>query len=150
MKPLIAAALLILAAAPALAADGSLSVSHAWTRPAAQGGISAGYVTIANTGANPDVLLAVETPMGKASLHRSSVQSGIMSMREMSSGIDVPAHQTVKLAPGGDHIMLAGLNRPLLRGQKFPATLVFRKAGRMKTEISVETSPPDRLESRKQ
>jgi copper(I)-binding protein len=46
------------------------------------------------------------------------------------------------LRPGGDHIMLAGLTRPLTAGQKIPATLVFRRAGRVKIEISVETTTP--------
>jgi copper(I)-binding protein len=139
--------LALLIAAPASAASPTdfvardLKILHPWTRPAAQGGNAAGYLTIANSGA-ADVLLAVETPVARASLHRSSMQAGMSSMREMGQGLAAPARQTVVLAPGGDHIMLAGLTRPLTAGQKIPATLVFQRAGRVKIEISVETKAP--------
>jgi copper(I)-binding protein len=118
-----------------------LKIIHPWTRPAAKGGNAAGYLTIANSGP-ADVLLAVESPVATASLHRSSMQGGMATMRQMAAGLPAPARQTVVLSPGGDHIMLAGLTRPLSQGQKIPATLVFQRAGRVKIEISVETSAP--------
>ena len=134
------------AARPAEVATNDLKILHPWTRPAAQGGNAAGYLTIANAGP-ADVLLAVETPVARASLHRSSMQAGMSTMRDMASGLAAPARQTVVLAPGGDHIMLAGLTRPLLAGQKIPATLVFQRAGRVKIEISVEASTPSAANS---
>jgi copper(I)-binding protein len=145
MRLYLAIALAGLALAPcAQSADFTardLTITHPWTRPAAQGGNAAGYLTIANAGP-ADVLLAVETPVARASLHRSSMQAGMSTMRDMASGLPAPARQTVVLAPGGDHIMLAGLTRPLTAGQKIPVTLVFQRAGRVKIELTVETPTP--------
>jgi copper(I)-binding protein len=144
MRILILASLAAAIAAPATSADykvGSLKIQHPWARPAAAGGVAAGYLVINNLG-GPDVLTAVETPVAKASLHRSAMTGGMATMRAMGEGLAVPAKQTVVLGPGGDHIMLAGLNHALTAGQKIPAILVFQKAGRVKIEISVETMAP--------
>ena len=144
MKILLLASLAAALAAPAASADyraGALSIQNPWTRPASAGGNAAGYLVINNRG-GADVLTGVETPLAKASLHRSAMADGMASMRAMDQGLPVPAGQTIVLRPGGDHIMLAGLTRPLALGQKIPATLVFQRAGRVKIEISVETAPP--------
>jgi periplasmic copper chaperone A len=144
MRILLFASLAAVLAAPAVSADykaGALNIQNPWARPAAAGGSAAGYLVINNHG-GADVLTAVETPVAKASLHQSSVTGGMATMRSMDQGLPVPAGQTVALRPGGDHIMLAGLTRPLAAGQKIPATLVFQRAGRVKIEISVETAAP--------
>jgi copper(I)-binding protein len=145
IKLIVLAAVAGLAPPPAVAADfaaRNLKIGHPWTRPAGQGANAAGYLTIASTGPAGDVLIGVETPVAKASLHRSAMQGAMSTMRAMDQGLAIPARQTVALAPGGDHIMLAGLSRPLVVGQKIPATLVFQRAGRVKIEISVETAAP--------
>jgi copper(I)-binding protein len=143
MRILVATALALTASA-ALAAPPAetLRVENAWARPAAKGQNTAAYLTIVNAGSSADVLKAVETPLGKASLHQSSMSGGVARMRPMDQGLRAPARRTVVLAPGGDHIMLSGLVRALAPGQKIPATLVFQHAGRVKIAISVETKPP--------
>lgn len=144
MRIFLLAGLAAALAVPAVSADyraGALNIQNPWTRPASAGGNAAGYLVINNHG-GADVLSAVETPVAKASLHRSAMADGMSSMRAMDQGLPIPAGQTIVLRPGGDHIMLAGLTRPLVQGQKIPATLVFQRAGRVKIEISVETAPP--------
>lgn len=49
---------------------------------------------------------------------------GMMEMREVD-GIDVPAGGTVRLEPGGYHVMLLDLVEPLVEGQTIPITLRF-------------------------
>ena len=144
MRIFLFASLAAALAAPAVSADykaGTMSIQNPWARPAAAGGNAAGYLVINNRG-SADVLTAVETPVAKASLHRSAMADGMASMRAMDDGLPVPADQTIVLRPGGDHIMLAGLTRSLTQGQKIPATLVFQRAGRVKIQISVETAAP--------
>lgn len=53
---------------------------------------------------------------------------GAMTMRPVES-IDLPAGETVKLEPGGYHIMLLDLVKPLEVGQTFDVTLTFEQAG---------------------
>ena len=60
-----------------------------------------------------------------------------MQMREVK-GYDVPAAGTFELKPGGAHLMLMDLKRPLKEGEKVPLTLKFEKGGELKLELSVE------------
>lgn len=62
---------------------------------------------------------------------------GVLRMRAVAGGIPVPARATVELKPGGYHIMLIGLQRPLRRGERIPLTLVFERAGERRIEAEV-------------
>jgi hypothetical protein len=66
-----------------------------------------------------------------------SMQGMVMKMRPIT-GLDIPAGQPVTLKPGGEHIMLMGLNQPLHEGQSFPLTLDFEKAGPRTVTVTVE------------
>ncbi len=60
-----------------------------------------------------------------------------MRMRAVPA-IDVAAGATVKFAPGGLHIMLQELKRPLKKGDRVPLTLVFQRAGEVRVELAVQ------------
>lgn len=139
MKKLLAAAFFLVtsAAMPGFAADtGSIRLENAFTRSAPTGGVGGFYVTIVNTGAT-DRLIAVASPVaGKAELHESMAEDGIIKMRGVTS-LAIPANGTVRLMPGGYHVMLFGLTQPLVEGQSIPVTLVFEKAGRLEVSASV-------------
>src|SRR6201984_3517494 len=115
-------------ASTALAQPSQLEVNNAWagaTPGKAENG--AAYVTI--TSPTADRLVSASTPVAKkAELHTMSMQGMVMKMRPIS-GVDIPAGQPLSLKPGGEHIMLMGLNQPLCEGQSFPLTLDFEKAG---------------------
>ena len=119
------------------AADaGTIRLENAFTRSAPAGGVGAFYVTIVNTG-GADRLVAVASPVaGKAELHESAMADGVMRMRGVA-GLAIPAGGTVKLAPGGYHVMLVALTQPLTVGQSVPVTLTFEKAGAVETRASV-------------
>lgn len=122
---------------------GDLAIGHPWSRPAAVGMNGVGYLTVTNAGTTPDTLIAVETPVaGKAALHTGSVKGGVMRMGKMAHGLTIPPGGKATLAPGGDHLMLLKLNRPLKVGDKVAATLVFRRAGRVAVSFSVQAAPP--------
>lgn len=145
MRKLIAAALAVtaLAASPALAhMPGGLEVVQAWSRPAAAGMTGAGYMTIRNHGKDAQTLLKVETPAAKkVEVHRT-VTSGGVSRMEPVAQLSVPAGGEARLAPGGQHLMLIGLVRPLKAGQRLPATLTFASGVKVKAEIVVGTAAP--------
>jgi periplasmic copper chaperone A len=127
----------LVAASAALAQPTQLDVANAWagaTPGKAENG--AAYVTI--TSPTADRLVSANTPVAKkAELHTMSMQGMVMKMRPVS-GVDIPAGQPVSLKPGGEHIMLMGLNEPLLEGQSFPLTLDFEKAGPRTVTVTVE------------
>lgn len=147
------AALLGLAvfAAPALAHSykiGSLEIGHPWARQTPPGATTgAGYLTLTNTGPEPDRLVAVSTPGAeKVEIHEGVTENGVARMRQVPA-IDIPAHGAVKLAPGGFHLMLIGLKEGLATGMRLPATLTFEKAGTVEVELAVEDMSYGRGES---
>ena len=60
-----------------------------------------------------------------------------MRMRQVDA-IALPAGKTVKLEPGGYHLMFVGLKAPLKAGDKFPMKLKFEKAGELTVDVRVE------------
>jgi copper(I)-binding protein len=130
-----AAGLALTAAAPAQTLP--LAVSDAWARATpGKSTIGAAYATIESPTA--DRLVAASTPVAsKAELHTMSMSGMVMKMRPIA-GVDIPAGQKVTLAPGGMHIMLIGLKKPLQAGQSFPLALTFAKAGTRTVEVAVE------------
>jgi hypothetical protein len=134
---LIALAASLAIASAALAQPTQLEVNNAWagaTPGKAENG--AAYLTIQSPTA--DRLVSVSSPVAKkAELHSMSMQGAVMKMRPID-GLDVPAGQPVALKPGGEHIMLMGLNQQLHEGQSFPLTLDFEKAGPRTVTVTVE------------
>jgi copper(I)-binding protein len=87
------------------------------------------YFSVTNRGESADELLSVSTPVaGRAEIHRTYADGGMMRMEEVSS-LPVAAGETVSLAPGGLHVMLLDLNQPLWSGDRIDATLRFRAMG---------------------
>jgi len=132
----LAVAVAMLAGAAA-AQTSPVDIKDAWAR-ATPGGAetAAAYATIVAPAA--DRLVAASTPVaGKAELHNMSIEGGVMQMRPVEHGIDLPAGQPVTLKPGGLHIMLTGLKHPLHAGESFPLTLTFENAGPREITVSV-------------
>lgn len=127
----------IFAAAPVLAQSGGLEIDHVWARATpGKSDIGAAYLTIRSPSA--DRLVGASTPVAKeAQLHAMTMMGMVMKMRPLAA-VNVPAGQSVTLAPGGMHIMLVGLKSPLKPGQSFPLTLTFAKAGQRTVDVAVE------------
>jgi copper(I)-binding protein len=62
----------------------------------------------------------------------------VMTMRPLDNGLTIEPGKTVKLAPGGYHLMLLDLKSPLKQGDKLPVTLEFEKAGKVKLSLEVQ------------
>lgn len=131
--PVLAYALMTL---PALAAE-TVGVNNAWVRATAPGQKTAGaYMEL--TGNADAALVAVGSPLaGKAELHTMSMDGGVMKMRAVEK-IDLPAGKTVKLAPGGLHVMLLDIKQAFKEGGKVPLTLTFRGADGAQTTQKIE------------
>lgn len=149
-----------LAATPGLAATpsapgqdlaGQVVAHDVWARASA-GAASMGAVYLALTGgAQPDRLTGASTPVAAmAGVHESIADGGVMRMRAVNALPLLPG-KTVTFAPGGYHIMLMDLGRPLVAGQTFPLTLTFEHAAPMTVEVRVRaigagaTAGPDHM-----
>jgi periplasmic copper chaperone A len=119
---------------------GDLVISQAWSR-ATPGGAKTGggFLTIENKGSAPDRLVAVSGDFaGKIEVHEMSVKAGVMTMRPVENGLTIEPGKTVKLAPGGYHLMMLDLKAPLKQGDKLPVTLEFEKAGKVAVTLDVQ------------
>jgi copper(I)-binding protein len=135
------------------------TVANAWARTsAASQTTGAAYMDITG-GSSADKLVSAAAPTGvsaKTEIHETTMAqssgmagsgmtgsgmtgSGMMEMKPVSS-ISIPAGKTVKLEPGGYHVMLVDLAKPLTVGQKFTLTLTFEKAGKVEVPVEVRAS----------
>lgn len=121
-------------------AVGALTIGHPWSRPAAQGGNGAGFLSVSSKGPAADRLVSASSPVaGRVEIHESMVMDGRAMMHPRPGGMPVPAGGKAEMKPGGWHLMFIGLKRPLSIGDRFPATLTFEKAGKVQVEFVVQT-----------
>jgi len=130
-------------AAPMGAAEikaGDLVITQTWSRATPTGAkVAGGYLTIDNKGTAPDRLLGGSSDVaGKVEVHEMATVDGVMKMRHLEQGLTIEPGKTVKLAPGGYHVMLMDLKNPLKEGDKVPVTLEFEKAGKVPVTLDVQ------------
>jgi copper(I)-binding protein len=125
-----------LASTPALA--GGLAVTNAWSRPTPPGvTVGVAYFTLRNDTGKSDRLLKISSPVAaKVQVHRTEILDGIARMREVAV-LHVDAGQTLEFAPNGMHVMLMGLKKPLVVGQKFELDFLFEVSGPRKVQVVV-------------
>jgi hypothetical protein len=138
-----AALVSILFGAPAQADEmraGDLIISQAWSRATPGGAkIGGGYLTIENKGSAPDRLIGgTWDANAKVEVHEMAMNNGVMTMRPLDQGLTIEPGKTVKLAPGGIHLMLFDLKGPFKQGDKVPVTLEFEKAGKVTFSLDVQ------------
>jgi periplasmic copper chaperone A len=89
-------------------------------------------------------LTGVTSPAAEtAEVHRMKVENGMMRMRAVPV-LELPAGKTVKLEPGGYHVMLFDLKQSLVTGQKLKLELTFEDAGKRQHRVPVEAMVRDR------
>ncbi|HXI07200.1 MAG TPA: copper chaperone PCu(A)C [Bradyrhizobium sp.] len=137
------AVVLAASAAPVRAEDvkaGDLVISQAWSRQTPSGAkVAGGYLTIENKGTAADRLISGSGDVaGKVEVHEMAMEGGVMKMRPLDKGLVIEPGKTVKLAPGGYHLMLMDLKSQLKQGDKVPMTLEFEKAGKVNVSLEVQ------------
>lgn len=117
----------------------SIEIKNQWVRASNDGqDVSAAYMTIVS---NEDTsLIKIDSDVADViEIHSMSMENGVMKMRMLDT-LDLIAGKPTELSPGGFHLMLFDLKKPLAAGKEAHFTLHFKnKAGQEKT-ISV-TSP---------
>ena len=89
----------------------------AWVREAPAGRAVTGmFLTLQNAGATARTLVSGRASVGDTlELHEMKRENGMMRMAPVT-GIAIPAGASVELRPGGLHLMLFGLKKPLVAG----------------------------------
>lgn len=126
-----------------------IEIGHPWARPTVSGQQAGGaFLSLQNRGSSADRLIGASSPAADAvELHTMSLEGNVMRMRQVDA-IDVPPGQSVKLQPGGMHLMFQGLKAPMKLGDRIPVTLRFERAGEVAVEVKVE-NPSNRAKEPK-
>jgi copper(I)-binding protein len=135
-------ALLVVGTAAALAADfktGDITVAAPWSRATPNGAeVAAGFMQIGNAGSAADRLVAASSDIaGVTQIHEMAMKDGVMEMRELTGGLEIPAGGSVELRPKSFHIMFMQLKHGLKEGETVTVELTFEKAGKLKIEMPV-------------
>jgi copper(I)-binding protein len=125
---LIVVALTVLAI-PILSAA-QVTVSDAWARAVVPGQMATGAF-MRLTSATDVTLVEAASPAAKiVEIHEMKMDGGVMKMNAIDR-LPLPAGKPVDLKPGGYHVMLMNLTRPLNEGDTVPITLtVVDKTGK--------------------
>src|SRR5262245_54963156 len=139
----LAAALASTLAGPVRAEDvkaGDLVITQAWSRQTPSGAkVAGGYLTIENKGTSADRLISGSGDVaGRVEVHEMAMEGGVTKMRPLDKGLVIDPGKTVKLAPGGYHLMLMDLKSEFKQGDKVPVTLQFEKAGKVNVTLDVQ------------
>lgn len=125
----------LLFVAQAYAAD--VTIDGAWARATAPGQAN-GSVGMIITSQQDARLIAVSSSASASSeIHTMTMDDGVMKMRQIED-LPLPAKQAVKLGPGGEHLMLMGLKKPLREGDTIPLTLTVQYADKRMEKIQVK------------
>jgi copper(I)-binding protein len=129
--------IVLCSAAPTTFAAQNVIVKNAWARATAPGQTTASvYMEIVS--ATDAVLIGAASPRAKsAGIHAMRTEGGVMKMRAVPK-LALPAQKSVKLAPGGLHVMLVGIDRPLGDNERVPVELTIEDAGGSRSTVRVE------------
>ena len=126
----------------AVQAQSPVDVSNAWAR-ATVPAQTVGGVYLEIRSPIPAKLVRAASPVaGRTELHKMSMENGVMKMSPVDA-IDLPAGQSVKLAPGGLHVMLLDLKRPLKAGESVPLALTVERADKSQSTIEIKAQVRD-------
>ncbi|MEU5964094.1 copper chaperone PCu(A)C [Micromonospora parva] len=103
---------------------GVLGIRDPWVK-AADTGMTAAFGTLVNDGDSDVTVTGATTSLSPMELHEMAMKDGAMVMRQKQGGIVIKAGSTHALEPGGDHLMLMNLSRPVRAGDELTFTLTF-------------------------
>lgn len=102
------------------------------------------YFKVTNNGDEADRLVKIESDIAQAvEIHEVQMTDGAMSMSPQHDGVEIPANGELVLEPSGYHVMLIGINKSLLEGEEFTATLFFENAGEVEVTVPIFGAEPN-------
>ncbi len=114
-----------------------ITVSDAWARATVPGQTVAGaYLKI--TSGSTTYLVGGSSPAAKAvELHLMSLENNVMKMRPLAR-LELPAGTPVELKPGGYHLMLVDVAKPLMKGDQVAIKLTVEDLNGRRQNIDIK------------
>lgn len=137
--PILAATLLTLAACSPSGptAPATVQVSDAICRPTPVGRQTTGCYLTLTSPADDRLASVTSSDANIVQIHESRIESNMMMMSELRDGLPLPAGQAVALEPGGTHLMLLGVRKPLVAGDTVVLTLTFATSAPLEVTATV-------------
>ena len=104
----------------------------------------AGYFVVSNNSSSALILNEVRADFGAAMLHKTVVDKKGIAKMEHLKNIVVPSNGSIKLEPGGAHIMLINIDTELNEDKKYPITLIFEGQGSLDVELKLKSHRKDK------
>ena len=146
MKRLAVAAVMAMALAAHAQRSADIDVKSAWARPTVAGQMGTGAFMNLTSRDGARLLGASSDVAGVVEIHEMAMEGNVMRMRPIRS-LDLPAGGTVELKPGGHHMMLMDLKRPLATGEKIKVELRLetrdKKLVTQPVEIEIRPRAPE-------
>lgn len=141
---LLLAMILLLSACDTGAPDVAMSADQVWARATPPGAeVGAVYMRLHNRGKIAVRLVEIQSDAAqRAAVHTVSESEGMMRMRAIDGGPEIPAGGSIELRPGGMHLMLMGLAQPLVDGERFSMALRFDDGETLSLEVPVSRQAP--------
>lgn len=117
-----------------------LEVKDPWVRASLNPRNTAAYMTLTNPTDREVVIVSASSPAARVvEMHEVAMEGAAMRMRRVER-IAVPAHGTTSLAPGGRHLMLIDLPRPLAAGERIAIVLRLADGRELEIEAPVRSA----------
>ncbi|MFI5953023.1 copper chaperone PCu(A)C [Cryptosporangium sp. NPDC051539] len=100
----------------------AVSITDPWIK-AADTGMTAAFGTLVNNTDKPLTIVSASSDVSAMELHEMVMKDGKMIMRPKEGGFELPAQGAHELSPGGDHLMLMDVTKPVKPGDEIAITL---------------------------
>ncbi|MDF3291926.1 copper chaperone PCu(A)C [Streptomyces silvisoli] len=111
-----------------------LKVTGAYVPQPPMADMAAGYFTVTNTGSKADELTGVRSDIASmVSMHRTTASDQMQQVKEFT----IPAHGSLVLRTGGNHLMLMGLKRKPTVGETVTFQLRFATSPSITVRVPV-------------
>lgn len=118
--------------------DQSVKVDDDWVRATKPGQeVAAGYMTLTSS-ENTSLFKVESDDIGKVEIHSMSMNNGVMEMR-MLDEVALESGKPYKLEPGGFHLMLFDIKKPLTAGNTVKFKLYFKNTSGKVSMLEVST-----------
>jgi periplasmic copper chaperone A len=120
----------------------SVVVKDAWIRGTVPGQSATGAFMELTAKSAARLIGAASAAAKNVEVHNMTMENGVMKMFPVD-GVDIPAGKTIKFAPGGYHVMMRNLQKPLNPGDKVLLQLTFELANKKRETVALSVEVRD-------
>ena len=139
---LIAVSATAAAVAAGVPAWAQVEVKSAWVRGTVAAQKTTGAYMEISSARDASLVGAESTAAGAVEVHQMSMDKNVMRMRAVPR-LELPAGKILELKPGGYHMMLVDLKKPLKKGDSVPIRLKIENKDKTISTVEVKAEVRD-------